>query len=178
MTITLNTSVNATTGNRQCDSLTLSSSLLDDWMDNQGIKTLEVTLRTHCDDDPIVIEVEVGDVDGDGDATPYSITLLPADFEATGTTLVDGVYKLKFTLTVDASGAESYDVGCKPVTCALECNVAAFQIENVTTSNVWMFYETLLYQDNCAQCSCTMACDLYDYILELIENTETNDCGC
>jgi hypothetical protein len=178
MTITLNTSINSTTGNRQCDSLSLISTLLDDWMANQGTKTLTAEIQTHCDAAATTITVEAGDVSGDGGATPYSITLEPSDFGSTGTTLDDGVYKLKFILTVDATGSTTADLGCKPVICALECNAAAYQIANITSTNIWMLYETLLYQDNCAQCSCEMACDLYDYILEVIQNSDTDDCGC
>lgn len=176
MTITLNTTTDPTTGNTLCSSLTISSTLLDDWVANQGTKTLTVAFRSHCDATLYSKVIEIADISGDGAATPYSFNLVPADYETTNI-LPQGVHTIKLTLTVTSTSSKTNETGCKIVACDLECQVRDFQAANLD-SNIWMWYNALTIGESCDQCSCEESCSIWDHIQEMLNNTVTNDCGC
>jgi len=178
MTITLNTQVNGTTGDTECISLTVVSTVLDDWMANQGTKTLTAELSINCGETTYTKTIEVGDVSGDGGATPYSFDLIPSDYESTESTLNGGVHKVKLVLTTNATGSTEVEVGCKVVNCDLLCEVRDFMAAN-ENSTIWMWYNALIEGEQCDQCSCQETCSIWDYLQEeLLNNTSTDDCGC
>jgi len=177
MTITLNTQVNVTTGDTECISLTVVSTTLDDWMANTATKTLTAVLSINCGDTTYTKTIEVGDVSGDGDATPYSFDIVPADYTSSETTLDGGVHKVKLVLTTDATGSTEVEIGCKVVNCGLLCEVRDFMAAN-EDSTIWMWYNALMEGEQCDQCSCQESCSIWSHLQELLNNTSTDDCGC
>lgn len=175
MTITLNTTT--TDGVTTCDDFTIASDLFETFMDDVASYTLTLVATINCSETEYTLEVDSDDVNGDGVDTPYSWDV-PADlFEEAATTLDDGVYKLKLLLVEDSSGTTTPDIGCYIVDCMLKCTVRDFQAAN-TESTIWMWYNALVQGNDCDQCGCAESCALYEYIQELLNTSETNDCGC
>lgn len=159
-----------------CITLRLTSTLLDDWIALDGDPdqpTLTLTYTYNCGDDTslTVDNTTVDLINGWMDLTKDE---LGSDDD---TTIRNGIFF--FTLkSVDPVTTDiSYEYLCYFVNCSVACDIIEYLGSNLD-SPIYAYYQVLTHLNTCTECPCSYACTIYDYMVALLQEENTSDCGC
>lgn len=150
----------------------------------ENISGLSLQYKKNCATSATLVDLNsfITDVDN----ATNSITLDVSDIDATKTIFDDGVYYFKLTVSgppVDDTVGTYILTGCIYIGTTTRCKAVC--LYETTEDEIYKYIiNALSIVNDCDDCECTTQCDLYDYLLTLLNNTSNtstnvySSCGC
>lgn len=152
--------------NEGCESVTLVSDYLD--ADNQSV---DLKLKINCETEYAV----------NYDVALTELEVTPESLESTELVLIDGVYYFELTI-IQENGDKVVESGCKFINCSSSClMLETFKLASQGDEEAMvksMAFHALTLANDCASCSCTEMCALYEATQLEPCTTDVKPCGC
>lgn len=153
-----------------CTSITISSDLVDQYITDLPDPGILRLIVTHNCGTPVEIDFEEADITL---GSPNTISIPLADLEMTDV-FTNGVYRFKLAYIGDLTSVEYYNqyVACE-VECALVNHYAEFK-----DSSAYAYHQILQRIGACDEYTYENACELWDELKYLVDNSDESNCGC
>ena len=91
-------------------------------------------------------------------------------------TFTSGIYKITLKFTNTDTGSTVEETNCKFLDYGISCDWFSY-FKNQDNLEDLIGFESLYYLDNCGQCDCDKACEIYNQLKSKLYSTD-GDCGC